>query len=57
MLFRSKTAMKVCFQKLFNTKDSSKSFSKLFNFNGNTSFETQNFSAITTKLSNDFNAE
>ena len=31
MLFRSKTAIKVRFQKLFNTKDSSKSFSQLFN--------------------------
>ena len=57
MLFRSKTAIKVHFQKLFNTKDSSKSFSQLFNFDGITSVETLKFSVIVTKLSNDYNAE
>ena len=46
MLFRSKTAIKVRFQKLFNTKDSSKSVSLLFKFNGITSVKTQTFSAI-----------
>ena len=57
MLFRSKTAIKVHFQKLFNTKDSSTSFSQLFNFDGITSVETLKFSVIVTKLSNDYNAE
>ena len=57
MLFRSKTAINVRFQKLFKTKDSSKSFSQLFNFNGITSVKTTKFSAIVTKLSNDLNAE
>ena len=57
MLFRSKTAIKVRFQKLFNTKDSSKSFSQLFNFNGITSVKNQKFSAIVTKLSKNYNAE
>ena len=56
MLFRSKTAINVRFQKLFNTKVSSKSFSQLFNFNGITSVETQKFSAI-TKLSNNYKTE
>ena len=54
MLFRSKTAIKVRFQKLFYTKDSSKSVSLLFNFNGITSIKTikpQKFSAIVTMLS------
>ena len=45
------------FQNLFNTKDSSKNFSQLFNFNGNTLVETEKFSAIITKLSNDYIAE
>ena len=56
MLFRSKTAIKVRFQKLFNTKYSSKSVSQLFNFNRITlvkTVKTQKFSAIVTKLSND----
>ena len=57
MLFRSKTAIKVQFQKLYNTRDSSKIFSQLFNFNGNTSIETEKFSTIIRKLSNDYNAE
>ena len=45
------------FQKLFNTKDSSKSFSQLCNFNGNTSVENEKLSAIITKLSNYYYAE
>ena len=45
------------FQNLFNAKDSSKNFSQLFNFNGNTLIETEKLSAIITKLSNDYNAE
>ena len=58
MLFRSKTAIKVRFQKQFNTKKKNhlkalKGLKALFNFNGN----TQKFSAIITKLSNDYNAE
>ena len=59
MPVRSKTAIKVHLPKLFNTKDSSTSFSQLFNFDGITSFETLKFSVtiIVTKLSNDYNAE
>ena len=57
MLFRSKTAIKVRFQKLFKTKNSSKSFSQLFNFSGITTVKTQKFSAIVIKLSNDLIAE
>ena len=59
MLFRSKTAIKVHFQKLFNTKDSSKSFHNysISIFNWITSVETQKLSAIITMLSNNYNTE
>ena len=57
MLFRSKTAIKVRFQKLFNTKILPKNY-----HNSSISMEllqskNQKFSAILTKLSNDYNAE
>ena len=55
MLFRSKTAIRLRLQRLFNTKYSSKSFSILTELLQ--SNETQKFSAIATKLSNNYNAE